>query len=100
MRKQRLYKLSLGVLTSLCAVLVLYMAVPFWNMTFFWCDFSIDLMVFVAILYWFAQWKESIMLYISNRYVHPLRSENNRTRLTFVARIANLGSKLNRLNIN
>jgi hypothetical protein len=92
-RKVKLYKLSVVFVFSIMILVVLLMITPLFNSIFWISDIAMDVTLWFSLLFWWTQWKESVNLYITNRFMQMLKSDEPRNRLTFMARISNLGSK-------
>ena len=75
---------------------VIQLFVPFFTGVFEWADFFSDVFIFCALVAHFQQLKEMVNMLVTNRFVVDLQSRprQNKNRLTFMARLLNLGSKI------
>ena len=73
--------------------ILLLVTVPWLNGTFPYADFLMDLLLFLALITYFAWWHAGMELFIKKRYALMLKNKDLKNRLTYMARLMNLGSK-------
>ena len=92
-RKSKLYYNSAIFIFFILMLILVLLIQPFRPEYFYIGDIFIDVAVCFALLFWWTQWKQSVYLHIQNKYLQLLKTDDDRSRMTFMARIANLGSK-------
>jgi len=92
-RKSKLYYNSASFIFFVLLMIMVLLIFPFIPTLFYIGDISMDVSVCFALLFWWTQWKQSVYLHIQNKYLQLLKTDDERSRMTFMARIANLGRK-------
>lgn len=92
-RKQKLYFNSAILIFFVAVLVVALLLVPYFPQLFFVGDIAMDVTVAFILLFWWTQWKQSVYLHIQNKFIQLLTSYEEKQRLTFMARISNLGRK-------
>ena len=92
-RRLPLYKDTAMFMATFLFTIFLLLIVPWKNALFPYCDFLMDFLLFLATITYFRWWDTAVKLFIKKRYALMLRNKDLKNRLTYMARLMNLGSK-------
>ena len=90
-RRLPLYRYTAVFCSIFIFNILLLATVPWLNGTFPYADFIMDVLLFLALLAYFGWWNAALALFIKKRYALMLKHKDNKNRLTYMARLMNLG---------
>jgi hypothetical protein len=92
-RKEKLWKLSVWLVTSLAALSLVILIQSFEIKYYSIGDSIMDVIIIAAIIINFMQWRENVNVYIYKRFIQPLMITYYKEKHIFSTRIEALASK-------
>jgi hypothetical protein len=92
-RRHKLYYNSVIFVLLVGVVSFVMLFTPFRPELFLLGNSALDICIALLLLFWWAMWQQSVYLHISTKFMQLLKTEDPKSRNTFMARISNLASK-------
>ena len=96
LNKLTLWKWSAAYLILSIFVVICYMSVTFINQAYPIMDFILSILVLLSALCYINQWNANMSLFVRNRFNMMLTSKSVSNRLTYMARVMNIGKSMSK----